>query len=415
MNRRERHSISAQTTGGWVSTGQSVGQSPYHHTVLRRVVRCKGEMNRKGEIAVVVEPVELWSELKWIHGWRAHHVGASHNDIALFELEWNRRSEWIFKGRVINPARPIDGRSMCSMIGSLNVNTGLEMLKTTSALSHWSITRRWSWAKDRKWPKTLFLTCSVRCIKQSQFNTAQTFDNDHSMPIVLISLSVGGREETTLTPQSSLRKSFVFLLWRTGRWDLMQKADHEPLGFDLRRAHSFWLHVHRSHSTLRCPVIVFIAEYIADRFFAKTWRIDDDDDDDVDADDALISRVSKSEGEVKSDRLLQWRETRTNSPRRSLIKFDLKYICVPAVENVDWSLSFPIWLSTGGHWAFSQTLEPVRMQFHQDDQLEEEKSFDADVIHRKKKLNDGALSITRLSCSTGRIDALDEQRSLSVC
>jgi hypothetical protein len=41
------------------------------------------------------------------------------------------------------------------------------------------------------------------------------------------------------------------------------------------------------------------------------------------------------------------------------------------------------------------------MQFHQDDQLEEEKSFDADVIDWKKHLNDGALSITRLSCSTG--------------
>ena len=55
------------------------------------------------------------------------------------------------------------------------------------------------------------------------------------------------------------------------------------------------------------------------------------------------------------------------------------------------------------------------MQFHQDDQLEEEKSFDADVIDWKKHLNDGALSITRLCCSTARIDSLDEQRSLSGC
>jgi hypothetical protein len=63
----------------------------------------------------------------------------------------------------------------------------------------------------------------------------------------------------------------------------------------------------------------------------------------------------------------------------------------------------------------SQSLELVRMQFQQSAQLEEEKSFDADVIDWRKELNDGALSITRLFCSTARIDALDEQRSLSVC
>ena len=74
----------------------------------------------------------------------------------------------------------------------------------------------------------------------------------------------------------------------------MQKADHDPLGFDLRRAHS-WLHIHHSHSTLQYPVIVCTAEYIEDRFVAKTWRIDD-----VAADEALICRVSKSEGEFKS-------------------------------------------------------------------------------------------------------------------
>jgi hypothetical protein len=48
------------------------------------------------------------------------------------------------------------------------------------------------------------------------------------------------------------------------------------------------------------------------------------------------------------------------------------------------------------------------MQLHHDDQLEEEKSFDADVIDWKKQFNDGALLITRLSCSTARIDSLDE-------
>ena len=55
------------------------------------------------------------------------------------------------------------------------------------------------------------------------------------------------------------------------------------------------------------------------------------------------------------------------------------------------------------------------MQFHQADQLEGEKSFDADLIDWKKHSKDGALSITRLSGSTARIDSLDEQRSLSGC
>ena len=47
---------------------------------LHRVVRCEEEISRKGEIAVVVEPVQLWSELKWIHGWRVHYAGLSQND-----------------------------------------------------------------------------------------------------------------------------------------------------------------------------------------------------------------------------------------------------------------------------------------------------------------------------------------------
>jgi hypothetical protein len=34
------------------------------------------------------------------------------------------------------------------------------------------------------------------------------------------------------------------------------------------------------------------------------------------------------------------------------------------------------------------------MQFHQDDQLEEEKRLDADVIDRKRQLNDDALPIS---------------------
>ena len=91
-------------------------------------------------------------------------------------------------------------------------------------------------------------------------------------------LVVGGREETTLTPQSSLRKSSVFLLWRTR---LMQKADHDRLRF-------------------------------------------------VCCSDEKQERI-----------LLEW----------SLIKFDLQYICVPAIKNVDWSLSFTSWLSWG--WPLS--------------------------------------------------------------
>ena len=177
-------------------------------------------------------------------------------------------------------SRPMFRRSRCPMIGSLNINTGLEMLKTASSLFHWSITRCWSWAKDRKWPKTLLLTWGVRCIKQSQCNAAQAFDTDHSMAIVLVSLSVGGRRCLSRLSLVFGRVRYCFLEeQQQGRWDLMQKADHDPLRF------------------------VCCSD-------EKQQRI-------------LLELV--------------------------LIKFDLQYICVPAVENFDWSLSFTSWLSTGGH------------------------------------------------------------------
>ena len=241
----------------------------------------------------------------------------------------------------ISPARPMDGRSMCSMIGSLNVNTRLEILNTTSSLSHWLITRRWSWAKDRKWPKTPLLTCGVRCIKQSQFNTTQAFDTDHSMPIVLISLSVGGRRRLS-------RLSLVF-----------------------ERVRYFF----------------FEEQGWCKRLITIDW--------------GSFAAVTRNKNESSSNDLWSNLICNTSVSQQSRTSIG------PCPSPAD--------CLEGGHWAFSQTLESVRMQFHQADQLEGEKSFDADVIDWKTHSNDGALSITRLSCSTARIDSLDEQRSLSGC